>query len=231
MAKLPPAPGSKQQQPSHGSVELLTRKVSEMRTSGNTRGPRHAGTDGHTAGTRGSRGRGGHPQPPTRKIEIPTTDYDFETANAKFNKQDLVKEAIASGSPLNSPGEQSTTNGTTEPIADSSTKTAESSVVPPATYNRAASFFDNLSSETKDRDDVNGPRPGGREWRGEEQKKNLETFGQGSVDTGYRRGRGRGRGYGYRGRGGRGGSRGVRGGHRSEPTGQTVVGAVVMAST
>ena len=62
-----------------------------------------------------------------------------------------------------------------------------------------------------------GRRPGGREWRGEEQKKNFETFGQGSVDNGYRggyRGRGRGRG-GMRGRGhfGGNGQPGARGGH------------------
>ena len=66
--------------------------------------------------------------------------------------------------------------------------------------------------EAKDRKANNGSRPGGREWRAEEQHRNIETFGQGSVDGGYRGYRGRGRGRGGRGRGGYGG-RG-RGGYR-----------------
>jgi hypothetical protein len=130
------------------------------------------------------------------------TPFDFETANARFNKGDLVKEAIA-GSPL-----ESTTNGVQSPLEQ------ELAVPKTASYNKASSFFDDLSSESKDRTEAS-ERPGGRNWRGEEQKKNVETFGQGSVDNGYRgyRGRGRGRG-GMRGRGssgyGRGGPRGPR---------------------
>ena len=83
-------------------------------------------------------------------------------------------------------------------------------------YNKSSSFFDNISSEIKDRNEEGGNKLGGREFRSEERQKNLETFGQGSVDNGYRGGygrggRGRGRGYG-RGRGGRGGfeARGAR---------------------
>ncbi|RKF73569.1 Protein decapping 5 [Golovinomyces cichoracearum] len=119
------------------------------------------------------------------KVEIPTGDFDFESANAKFSKKDLINEAIA-GSP---------TNG----------KPNESLLEPqiPTTYNKTKSFFDNISSEVKDRQETGNLRPGGREWRSEEQKKNLETFGQESIDNGERggyRGRGRGRG-GYRGRG------------------------------
>jgi len=73
-------------------------------------------------------------------------------------------------------------------------------VIPPAqqAYDKKSSFFDNISSELKDRDESKR----GMEFRSEERKKNMETFGQGSVDNyrgGYRsRGRGRG---GYRGRG------------------------------
>jgi protein LSM14 len=76
-------------------------------------------------------------------------------------------------------------------------------------YNKTKSFFDNISSEAKDRAENSGQKPGGREWRGEEQRKNMETFGQGSVDGGYRGGyRGRGRGRGRGNMRGRGGSRG-----------------------
>ena len=143
-----------------------------------------------------------------KKVEVPNTDFDFESANAKFNKQDLVKEAIASASPI---GENSGANG----IGGESN--GMDVIIPASTsYNKATSFFDNISSESKDREESNGKRLGGKEWRGEEQKKNLETFGQGSVDNGYRGGfRGRGRGRGYRGRGGPGGQGGLRGGRGS----------------
>ena len=170
-------------------MDNLTNKVNEMRVNA-------------AAGGRG-RGRGGRTRGPN-KIDVPDSDFDFQTSNAKFNKQDLVKEAIAGGSPL---GE--TANG-----AEAEAEEPEESV--PVAYNKTKSFFDNISSESKDRAENGGQKPGGREWRGEEQRKNMETFGQGSVDGGFRGGyRGRGRG---RGRGGRGYGPRTRGGFRQPTT-------------
>jgi protein LSM14 len=146
-------------------------------------------------------------------MEIPTSDFDFESSNAKFNKQDLVKEAIASGSPLGE-GVASPLENAANGQSNGATEETEV-VIPSATaYDKGSSFFDNISSELKDREEAASRR--GQEFRTEERKKNMETFGQGSVDGfrgGYRgRGRGRGRGgrggFGYRGRGaprGRGG--------------------------
>ena len=209
MAKMPCAAGGQQTKQSTGesAIDNLTKKVNEMRTNENARSSRQPGTGGYAAGNRGARGghRGGRPRTisQTKPVEVPKTDYDFETANAKFNKQDLVKEAIASGDPVGSP-----VNGAPEGAVDK--PNGETS---PAGYNKTSSFFDNISSEAKDREDGGNKRLGGREFRSEEQKKNLDTFGQGSVDSfrgGYR-GRGRGRGF----RGGRAGfSRGGRGGFR-----------------
>ncbi|MCJ1391467.1 hypothetical protein MMC18_004331 [Xylographa bjoerkii] len=216
MAKLPPAPGQKKPAAADnaGAMDNLTKKVNEMRTNDNVRSSRQPGTGGYAAGYRGGeRGshRGGRRQSEQqgKKIDLPMTDYDFESANAKFNKQDLVKEAIATGSPVGTPGEESTTNGADEPEAtNGDRKGSESSIATAGVaYNKSSSFFDNISSESKDRTQEGGNRLGGREFRSEERQKNLETFGQGSVDNGYRGGRGgRGRGRGYgRGRGGRGG--------------------------
>jgi protein LSM14 len=201
MAKLPPAG-----QTNGNAVDNLTRKVNEMRTNDITRAPRQPSGGAGFNQTRGQRGGRGGARPATQKVEVPATDFDFETSNAKFNKQDLVKEPIA-GSPL----------------GENPSAVSPEPEVPVTGYNKSTSFFDNISSESKDRAESGNVRPGGREWRGEEQKKNVETFGQGSVDNGYRggfRGRGRGRG-GYRGgRGyaangqtgrGRGGYRGGRG--------------------
>jgi protein LSM14 len=169
--------------------------------------PRQPG-NGNFIANRGSRGgyRGGFNNQ-NRKVEVPSTDYDFQYNNDKFNKQDLVKEAIASG-------EENVPHVTVPALVEHSTNgdgTADV-VIPPAPkesfYNRKSGFFDNISCENKERAEaVPGERRGGAQFRSEEQKKNLETFGQGSVDGGYSgyrgggwRGRGRGRG-GFRGRG------------------------------
>jgi protein LSM14 len=171
------------------AADNMTKKVEDLRMNN----PRAA-----TNSNRGGRGRGPRPA----KVDVPDADFDFATSNAKFNKEDVVKEAIA-GSPL-----------TETPNGDTATFEApvESSpgANPPPAYNKSRSFFDNISSEAKDRADNHGQKPGGREWRGEEQRKNMETFGLSSVDGGYRNYRGRGRGRGGRGRGGY--NRGGRGG-------------------
>lgn len=194
MAKLPQPAATKQQH--EGAVEAVTKKVAEIKPYEGDRSHR-----GSYQGTRGGRGghRGGYYHP-HKKIEIPTTDYDFESANAKFNKQDLVKEAVASGSPSGEQ-EKELSNGAAEVPNRNGTPTNAT----PNVYNKASSFFDNISSEIRDREEQSASKTSGREWRGEEEKRNIETFGQVSID-GYRggyRGRGRGRGFGApRGRGG-----------------------------
>lgn len=205
--------------------ENLAHNFNGTRNNENPRNSRQRGTPGVTPSYRGGRGgyRDGRPQgeQPVKKIDVPTTDYDFVSANAKFNKQDLVKEAIATGSSIEiSANAGNSTEFPAESSIDGGRKRSESNVILPITpiYNKSSSFFDNISSESKDRDDVNAKKAGGREFRNEEQKKNLETFGQGSVDNGYRvnyrgRGNGRGRGYGRpRGGYGRGGRGAIRGG-------------------
>ena len=198
MAKLPQPDGGQQQR----DVDIATRKMGEFRPFENR--PQRGGFGGYRGGGRG----GGYYRnyqyqgANSKKLEVPTTDYDFESANAKFNKQDLVKEAIASGSPLAEGGEEG--GGAPNETFDTVEHSSVSSQGPPnnvAGYNKSSSFFDNISSEARDREEGGGPN---REWRGEEEKRNIETFGQGSVD-GYRSSfRGRGRGRGFRGRGFRG---------------------------
>ncbi|KAL1994414.1 hypothetical protein VTN49DRAFT_3083 [Thermomyces lanuginosus] len=196
MAKLP-QPNTQKKSTADGAVDSMTKKFSEMKTHDN-RGHR----DGHQAPRGRWSHRGGHYSQP-KTVEVPDTEFDFESANAKFNKQDLVKEAVATGSPIVEDGKA--VNGTS---GDSSKPTI------PVGYNKAASFFDNISSEIRDREEGIVRR----ERRSDEERKNIETFGQGSVDgfRGSYRSRGRGRGYGGRGRGyNRGyGNRG-RGGYRS----------------
>ncbi|OTA65424.1 hypothetical protein K449DRAFT_421083 [Hypoxylon sp. EC38] len=166
----------------NGSVGMdnLTKKVNEMRINA-SRGT-GSGRGRGRGEYRGGRGGGSH------KVTVPDTDFDFAAGNAKFNKQDLEKEAVTG-----SPAPEASNGPTSE-----HTQSEESAV--PVAYNKTKSFFDNISSEAKDRAENGGQKPGGREWRGEEQRRNIETFGQGSVDGGYRGYRGRGRGRGNRGR-------------------------------
>ncbi|KAK5938085.1 hypothetical protein PMZ80_009674 [Knufia obscura] len=191
------------------TIEALTDQVSQLNT-----GPQASRGRGGYRGGRGQRSSSGGQRP---KMEIPQSDFDFESSNAKFNKEDLIKEAIATGSPLtetqedplSAGGPQGQTNG--DGRKDSLTN-------PPApAYNKTSSFFDNISSEAKDREDHAEGRFDGRALRGQEFKKNIETFGQGNVDSGYR-GRGRG---GYRGRGRGDYNRGnnYRGGYRGRGRG------------
>ena len=191
--------------PTAASIDVLSRKVSEM-------GP------GSSTGQRGRgnyRGRGPHPRSglgghQAKKIDIPNSDYDFESANAKFNKEDLIKEAIASGSPAAEAAGDDVNGATPETL-----KRKDS--IPLSTgnaYNKTTSFFDDISSEAKDRVDHQDGQNLGRQMRGQEYSRNMQTFGQGNVDGGWRgRGRasfGRGRQYGgtyrggYRRRGGGG---------------------------
>lgn len=224
MAKLPQPGAQKPDAP----IDALTQQMSNMRPYDGARGgrgghhhqnqhqhqPQHPHPHQHARGGRGgARHHNQHQHQQHKKIEVPQSDYDFETANAKFNKQDLVKEAIATGVPA----AEAEAHAEEVESQDTANHAAASSN---SMYSRS-SFFDNISSEARDREE-NTARVGGREWRGEEEKRNMETFGQGSVD-GYRpnyRGRGRGRGYG-RGRGGysRGYGRGRGGRAQSESTG------------
>ncbi|XP_066526772.1 protein LSM14 homolog B [Hoplias malabaricus] len=136
-----------------------------------------------------NRGRGqiivGTTKPTTLQFE---SDFDFETANAQFNKDDLTKELQETESVKEAPeGREEKVDSGVE--TQSSEGAVEDLFGPKCFYNKAKSFFDNISSELKSR----------RTTWAEERKLNVETFG---VPGRFLRGRGfRG---GFRGRRGRG---------------------------
>jgi len=231
------------------AVDELKNKVQDMKLSnGNVVPPQQQhqhqqqhhhprqppGTGGYVA-NRGNRGRGAfrggfNANQQQHKIEVPTSDYDFESANARFTK--VVEPTIGKTESNGTPAESITSNGekeetTTTTITTTTTRReVDTAVIPPVdNFYKKSSFFDNISCENKDRAELKEGEKnrGGAVWRGEEVKKNIETFGQGSVDSGYgRRGWGRGRGRGHDGRGGQG-HRGRGGNYRgnSNPQAQT----------
>lgn len=100
---------------------------------------------------------------------IPQEEFDFESANAKFHKDDFFKEYATTGHPG-------------EVLND----------VPAKCYDRKASFFDNISCDAKERveKDKKGGGAGGHTFNGGleprkgrgERKLNIQTFGSSTVD-------------------------------------------------
>uniref|UniRef100_A0A8C4QUZ4 Uncharacterized protein n=1 Tax=Eptatretus burgeri TaxID=7764 RepID=A0A8C4QUZ4_EPTBU len=152
-------------------------------------------------------------------------DFDFESANAQFNKEDLEKE-IQTKMKIKADRDIPVENGeeVIEPGIHSQSGPDLASPVPvPAYYDRTKSFFDAISRDADTRDRRNT-------WA-EERRMNVETFGVShSWGRGGYWGRGWGRG-GWRGgwRGGRGDFRGhygamPRGGGRGGDRGRGFIG-------
>ncbi|KAJ3202985.1 hypothetical protein HDU82_006936 [Entophlyctis luteolus] len=127
-------------------------------------------------------GSAANPPQSGSSFSVPKTDFDFESMNAKFNKNAIVtNNALASDSRISD---------------DADAKTPETTDETEQFYNKETSFFDNISCDAKDRADRDR-----RVFRGQEERKmNMETFGQTSINNNRRGGRRGGRG----GRGGRG---------------------------
>ncbi|KAE8574562.1 hypothetical protein XENTR_v10003482 [Xenopus tropicalis] len=116
-------------------------------------------------------------------------DFDFETANAQFNREELDKEfkdkLNFKDEKPEKEGEEKTDSGVETQNSDGNPE--EDPLGPNIYYDRSKSFFDNISSEMKSR----------RTTWAEERKLNTETFGVSgrflrgrSFRGGFRGGRG-----------------------------------------
>ncbi|XP_053720985.1 LSM14A mRNA processing body assembly factor b [Synchiropus splendidus] len=146
-------------------------------------------------------------------------DFDFETANAQFHKDEIDKE-LQNKLKLKDDKPDKALNG--DEAADSEHQTNEAAAEEEENtcyYDKTKSFFDNLSCNDSSK---GGDRGFSRERRptwSEERRMNAETFG---IPLRHNRGRGGFRGRGYMGpRGGRGRpmSRGSFGPPRGAPPG------------
>lgn len=168
-------------------------------------------------------------------------DFDFESANAQFNKEELERE-FQSKLKLRDEKAEKALNGEDKGDSGVETQNSESNaddecdpLGPNCYYDKSKSFFDNIScDDTRKTSERSGglgfPRERRQTWA-EERRMNAETFGiplrQSRGRQGYR-GRG---GTGYRGGRGRpasrgsfgppqGGGGGYRGGYRGNQAGQ-----------
>ncbi|XP_074532816.1 LSM14A mRNA processing body assembly factor a isoform X4 [Halichoeres trimaculatus] len=208
-ATTAPAPGLGRRSPAHG-------RTAPSAAAANQGGPKvQEGVDtrraapgapanrrGRGAGHRG-RGRFNVRRDGPMKFE---KDFDFESANAQFNKEEIDRE-FQSKLKLKDEKAEKAVNG--EDKGDSGVETQNSEgnaeeegdpLGPNCYYDKSKSFFDNIScDDTRKANEKSGssgfPRERRQTWA-EERRMNAETFG-----IPLRQGRGRG---GYRGRGGMG---------------------------
>ncbi|ORX71953.1 hypothetical protein DL89DRAFT_255661 [Linderina pennispora] len=179
-------------------------------------------------GYQNSGGRGGYQQRQGgRRIEIPESDFDFESSNSKLNKDDIAKEFAKLSVDVTEEDES--------PLSNGSVPTAKNVDVSSTAYVPKKSFFDDISCETKERIQMleHGLSPEERRSRlNAERQQNYETFGQTAAEQSrYRYNRYRGGHQGSRGgyhhnynnnnNSGGGSWRGGRGGYSNRGSGYT----------
>ncbi|KAG6371941.1 hypothetical protein JVT61DRAFT_8952 [Boletus reticuloceps] len=142
------------------SLESVERAIGDLR---GTNGP---------VGRGGRRGHhGGHgPTVKANEIKVPTTDFDFQSSNARFDKSAIVPKKSK-----DTEGEGATSDGG----ADTPNQEEEAKE---RAYNPQKSFFDSLSSSQSapppSRGGAGRRGGGGRNRREEEREKNVATFGE-----------------------------------------------------
>ncbi|KAF5894950.1 protein LSM14 A isoform X2, partial [Clarias magur] len=158
-----------------------------------------SGSGGGGGGNQRGRGRFNMRRDGPMKFE---KDFDFESANAQFNKEEIDREfqsklKIKDEKAVN--GEEKGDSGVETQNSEGNVE-EEDPLGPNCYYDKSKSFFDNISCDDSRKDKPGGGRERRQTWA-EERRMNAETFG-----LPLRRGRG-----GFRGRGGPMGFRGGRG--------------------
>lgn len=161
------------------SLETVERALGDLRVS-NAQNPGRGGRrGGHNGGGRQSQ------QQPTEQLKVPTTDFDFESMNAKFNKVALAQQqqAVASEGSTGAEGDE----GEAKDKTNGDGTAAATEKKPEPAYNPQKSFFDQLSSSTATPVSAapggggrgrRGGGGGGRNRREEERERNVATFGE-----------------------------------------------------
>ncbi|KNE58717.1 hypothetical protein AMAG_18297 [Allomyces macrogynus ATCC 38327] len=216
----PVQPQQQQQQyqaPTAGSVRSASTNRDDSTAHAQSRSPspsagrqphhqHHYGGHHHQSNHRrgGHRTGSGRARQPRGPVEIPKEAFDFEGANAKLNKDDLVKEFAKLGFNQNGEGSDSDSDGDDDDLlADEAQPAPQKLAIPPRQefYDKKTSFFDNISCEARTRQEAlarGGLDPQQRRARmHEERKLNVETFGTATPASRVGRGGSRGRG-GYR---------------------------------
>ncbi|KAJ1663631.1 hypothetical protein IW140_000950 [Coemansia sp. RSA 1813] len=185
-------------------------------------GYNHRGNGPRRGGYQGRGGHQGNRYGQNRRVEVPESDFDFESSNSKLNKGDLAKEFAKLNVKVND-----NTDGFAEASANAGGGSSVTANAPSSdaavtdSYVPKKSFFDDISSEVKERTQMQDGGLSYEEKRSRmnaERQQNYETFGQTSVDPNrhrynrYNNNRGRGGGSGYYNQDGHSGNSSWRGG-------------------
>ena len=154
------------------SLETVERALGDLRVQNSTgNAPSRGGGRG------GRRGQGGAHE--KTEIRVPTTDFDFQSSNARFDKSALVPKK-----PTGVSGETTPDDKDAESV-DNKDSTKVDGGEDKGAYNPTKSFFDSLSSSALGGTDGGpggggrgGRRGGGRNRREEERERNVATFGE-----------------------------------------------------
>ncbi|KAJ2815606.1 hypothetical protein FBU31_006867, partial [Coemansia sp. 'formosensis'] len=137
-------------------------------------------------GARGGRGayQGRHGS--GRPVEIPESDFDFESSNSKLNKDDLAKEFAKLNVQVS---DDTNSNVMAPPAVVAGPSTSAVATAAPSGSNTGAytqkSFFDDISCEAKERLQMQEFGLSYEERRNRfqaERQQNYETFGQATSD-------------------------------------------------
>ncbi|OSX65481.1 hypothetical protein POSPLADRAFT_1073527 [Postia placenta MAD-698-R-SB12] len=147
------------------SLETVERALGDLRVTNGT-------VNGNSAPRAGGR-RGRGQEPKTSDLRVPTTDFDFQSSNARFDKAAL--------SPRGTPKIDGVEAG--EKTKDDAGKEKAGDAKDDPAYNPKKSFFDSLSTGSNGpsadaRGGRGGRRGGGRNRREEERERNVATFGE-----------------------------------------------------
>ena len=142
------------------SLETIERALGDLRISNQTQ-------NGRVGGGRG--GAGGK-----TKIQVPATDFDFASSNAKFDKAALGPKKGESD------GEDDTSHVNGSQTKDGEKGKAKDKEEKPTAYDPQKSFFDSLSPAAAPSRGVGrrGNSGAGRNRREEERERNVATFGE-----------------------------------------------------
>ncbi|CAL8357910.1 unnamed protein product [Lota lota] len=191
-----PAPGLALRSPAHGRTAPTTANHGTQKAPHQDRlDPRRGPLPNRRGRGGGHRGRGHFNVRRDGPVKF-EKDFDFESANAQFNKEEIDREfqsklklkddkVIKTEKAVN--GEEKPDSGVETQTSEGTAEEEGDPLGPNCYYDKTKSFFDNIScDDTRER----------RQTWAEERRMNAETFG---IPMRSNRGRG-----GYRGRGGMG---------------------------
>ncbi len=153
------------------SMETVERALGDLRVP-NGEAPAPAARGGH-GGRRGGRHHDAKPVP------VPTTDFDFQSSNARFDKS-----ALGPNNRVIPKSEEPDAVADGEEAEDGDAKEkGKEKPENPSAYNPKKSFFDSLTPgsngpPSENRGRGGGRRGGGRNRREEERERNVATFGE-----------------------------------------------------